>query len=347
MGGSAFASQARPASGFARGNPYANAGAGFAPPPTRRDARPKSQAPPPSAGANRYANTFGARPGGYAPPPRPTAQDEAESRRKTYEAWNRMRGDRQPEQTAYERSRPPPPPPPQPSPQRGAPPPIPKRTGYTPSSLHDEPPAGNTSNYNTSRHRAPTAKQEAYAEPPPRKQAPADPFKAFREQSGTPLEPRLSTPYSGRGNGEKTNPFESANLGRSNTTRQESGSFGKSTRERRRSASPSKPARHPNIATDFDEYSRAGSETSIHGSPKRTFSKTSNPSNLGNQPRTTPIIELTSSDDESEEEKERVQRKYAKVKTRRNQDTSTPAKPAPVPRKVQLANIPMVLRADL
>lgn len=337
VGGSAFASQARPASGFARGNPYANAGAEF-PPPPRREARPKSQAPPPSAGASRYASNFGARPGGYPSAPKPAPpENDAESRRKTYEAWNRMRGEgRQPEPSAYEKTRPPPPPPPQ---QKSAPPPIPKRSGYAPNSAHDEPPAANTSAYSTQRHRAPTAKQDSYAEPPPRKQAPADPFKTFREKTGTPLEPRLSTPYAGRGNGEKTNPFESVNLGRSNTTRADSGSFGRSSRERHRSVSPSRAARHPNIPTDFSESNRAGSETNINGSPKRTFSKTSRPSNLATQPRSTPVIDITSSSDESEEEAHRAQRKYAKVKTRRTQDTFTPSKPTTGPRKLQWSSI--------
>lgn len=334
-GGSAFASQARPASGFARGNPYANAGAGF-PPPPRREARPRSQAPPPpSAGASRYASNFGARPGSYTPNKPAPAQDDAESRRKTYEAWNRMRGEhRQPEPSAYERSRAPPPPPPQ---QRPGPPPIPKRSGYAPNSMHDEPPAANTSAYSTQRHRAPTAKQDSYAEPPPRKQAPADPFKTFREKSGTPLEPRLSTPYAGRGNGEKTNPFESVDLGRSNTTRQDSGGYGWSSRERHRSVSPSRASAHPNVASDFNESNRAGSETNINVSPKRTFSKTSRPSNLGNEPRSAPVIDTSSEEDEQEAES--VQRKYAKPKLRRNQDTSTPSRQNTGPRKLRLSSV--------
>lgn len=89
---------------------------------------------------------------------------------------------------------------------RPAPPPIPKRpNGFAPGSfVGDEPAAANTSAYNTSGFKDRTAP------PLPPKTAPYPP------QFGK--EPRVRTPYSGSG-GEKTDPFDGANLSRSNSMR--------------------------------------------------------------------------------------------------------------------------------
>lgn len=344
-----FASQSRPSSGFARGNPWANAGSDFPPPPRPPPTRSRAQ-PPPSAGAARYANNFKASGfGTSSAPPRPAEDDGAEARRKTYEAWARMRGSERPK-----------PPPPQPSaqgypsssgyddtgksqpPPKPGPPPIPKRSGYAPAnSGGDEPPASNTSAYFTQRHRAPTAKQQSYPEASPRPQSNVDPLKQFREKAKTPLEPRLSTPYSAQG-GEKTNPFESVNVGRSNSTRAapgmadedgNSGPFGRS-RDRRRSASPSRTSRRPDLAPD----SNANSEATFNTSPKRTYSKSTKPSNLGEQPRTRPpIIDLTSSDDDSADDRRGAfgtrPRVFAKGRSRRRQENATPTRPSGSSRK--------------
>lgn len=365
LGGS-FPSQARPASGFARGNPWSNVASDFPPPPRATRSRPQ---PPPSAGAQRYANNF--KPSAYGASSagqRQADDDAAEARRKTYEAWSKMRGSERPKPPQPPGYPPPPgyddrrssrPPPPKPPP-----PPIPKRNGYAPgNAAGDEPPASNTSAYYTHRAtRAPTAKQQPYQEPPPRRQPHIDPLNQFRDKTGTPLEPRLSTPYASRG-GEKTNPFESINLNRSQSSREPSertnpfqsnvnrsqrsqstrvptekadnftNPFGSSrSHDRHRSASPIQPSRQPPMASEFDAANRAGSETSFNTSPKRTYSKTTRPSNLSEQPRgKPPIIDLTSSEDESDHDeisgafgtKPRV---YARGKARRTRDNYTPTR---------------------
>ncbi|KFY99859.1 hypothetical protein V498_00462 [Pseudogymnoascus sp. VKM F-4517 (FW-2822)] len=339
--GAGFASQARPASGFARGNPWANAASNFPPPP--RAPRQKAQPPPPSAGAQRYANNFKPGSGAYTSASsgaKPAEDDGAEARRKTYEAWSKMRGGKapppynphgfQPTPGADERrsSR-------QQAP-KPQPPPIPKRNGYAPGAAGgDEPAAANTSAYYTQRAgRAPTAKQQPPPQKTPPRTAPVDPLRQFREKTGTPLEPRLSTPYASHG-GEKTDPFESVNLGRSNSTRAPSGradgsrgSGSSRTRERHRSASPSRPSRTPHVSSEFNAGSRVGSDIHLDGSPKRTFSRATRASNMG-EPRTEPIVDYSSSSsDESEDGQSGSfgtrQRVYAKSRSRKTQAQATP-----------------------
>ncbi|KFY12000.1 hypothetical protein V492_04150, partial [Pseudogymnoascus sp. VKM F-4246] len=340
--GGGFASQARPASGFARGNPWANVATDFPPPP--RASRSRAQPPPPSAGAQRYANNFKPGSGAYtsaSSKPKPAEDDGAEARRKTYEAWSKMRGGKAPppynphgfqstpntEERRNSRQQ-------APKPQ---PPPIPKRNGYAPGAAGgDEPAASNTSAYYTQRAgRAPTAKQQPPPQQTPPRAAPADPLKQFREKTGTPLEPRLSTPYASHG-GEKTDPFESVNLNRSKSTRAPSGrtdsrrsSGSPQTRERHRSASPSRSSRNPHLSADFNQGSRVGSDTNLNTSPKRTFSRATRASNMS-EPRTEPIVDYSSSSsDESEDDEQSGsfgtrQRVYAKSRSRRTQAQATP-----------------------
>lgn len=336
-----FASQARPASGFARGNPWANVATDFPPPP--RASRSRAQAPPPSAGAQRYANNFKPGSGAYGSASsgaRPSDDDGAEARKKTYEAWSKMRGGKAPppynphgyqptpgtDERRSSRQQ-------APKPQ---PPPIPKRTGYAPGAAGgDEPAAANTSAYYTQRAgRAPTAKQQPPPQKTPPRAAPADPLRQFREKTGTPLEPRLSTPYASHG-GEKTDPFESVNFGRSNSTRAPSGRADASrssgsprNRERHRSASPSRPSRTSHLSPELNAGSRVGSDTNLNTSPKRTFSRATRASNMS-EPRKPVVDYSSSSSDESEEEpsgsfgtRERV---YAKSRSRRTQAQATPA----------------------
>ncbi|OBT91691.2 hypothetical protein VE01_10245 [Pseudogymnoascus verrucosus] len=333
--GGGFASQARPASGFARGNPWANVATDFPPPP--RPSRSRAQPPPPSAGAQRYANNFKPGSGAYTSASsgaKPAEDDGAEARRKTYEAWSKMRGGKAPppynphgyqptpgtDERRSSRQQ-------VPKPQ---PPPIPKRNGYAPGAAGgDEPAAANTSAYYTQRAgRAPTAKQQPPPQKTPPRNAPVDPLRQFREKTGTPLEPRLSTPYASHG-GEKTDPFESVNFGRSNSTRTPSGRAGGSrgsgssgTRERHRSASPSRPSRTPRLSPELNAGSRVGSDTNLNTSPKRTFSRATRASNMS-EPRTTEAIVdySSSSSDESEDVQQRV---YAKSRSRRTQAQATP-----------------------
>lgn len=308
--GSAFSTN-RPASGYATGNPWANAGSNFPPPPTRNThARPKP--PPPSAGAQRYSR-FGST-SGYPPPPKPApAYDDAEERRRTYEAWNSMRGESKAKQSSQQARQPPPP--------RPGPPPVPKRNGYAPNNAPgDEPPA--PSSYYTQRHRPPTAKldPEPEQEARPPQYSNVDPLRGFRN------EPRVSTPYAGRG-GEKTNPFESdgTRQGRTPTSRTSSGSSkpfgGDSARDRRRSVSPARDDRKSHIRSDFNTTNRAESDSNINASPKRTFSKATRSSNSGQQYRTHIEIDTSSSDESSPEP---GQRKFAQPKSRKTQNTTTP-----------------------
>ncbi|KFY48718.1 hypothetical protein V495_01089 [Pseudogymnoascus sp. VKM F-4514 (FW-929)] len=332
-----FASQARPASGFARGNPWANVATDFPPPP--RASRSRAQAPPPSAGAQRYANNFKPGSGAYGSASsgaRPSDDDGAEARKKTYEAWSKMRGGKAPppynphgyqptpgtDERRSSRQQ-------APKPQ---PPPIPKRTGYAPGAAGgDEPAAANTSAYYTQRAgRAPTAKQQPPPQKTPPRAAPADPLRQFREKTGTPLEPRLSTPYASHG-GEKTDPFESVNFGRSNSTRAPSGRADASrssgsprNRERHRSASPSRPNRTSHLSPELNAGS---SDTNLNTSPKRTFSRATRASNMS-EPRKPVVDYSSSSSDESEDEpsgsfgtRERV---YAKSRSRRTQAQAAP-----------------------
>ena len=90
-----------------RGNPWANAGSQWAPPPKPPGSR-NNRPPPPSAGAARY--------GKFETPKTSanTANEGAEARKKTYEAWESMRAQQEPRpppQTGAGRSswKPPPP----------------------------------------------------------------------------------------------------------------------------------------------------------------------------------------------------------------------------------------------
>lgn len=345
--GGGFASQARPASGFARGNPWANVATDFPPPP--RASRPRAQPPPPSAGAQRYANNFKPGSGAYTSASsgaKPAEDDGAEARRKTYEAWSKMRGGKAPppynphgfqpapgtDERRSSRQQ-------APKPQ---PPPIPKRNGYAPGAAGgDEPAAANTSSYYTQRAgRAPTAKQQPPPQKTPPRNAPVDPLRQFREKTGTPLEPRVSTPYASHG-GEKTDPFESVNLGRSNSTRAPPGRAGGGrgsgsarARERHRSASPSRPSRTPHLSPEFNAGSRVGSDTNLNTSPKRTFSRATRASNMS-EPRAEPIVDYSSSSsDESFGTRQRV---YAKSRSRKTQ-AQAQATPTGTARKLSPCN---------
>lgn len=312
---SGFGAQTPAASGT-RGNPWANAGSQWAPPPKPPPPREfeRRKPPPPSAGAQRYANFATAN--GTAPK---TNQD-AEARRKNYQAWESMR--QQPPPRAWQ---PPKPVPKEYTPQSGReesnsykhpPPPKSSKPGFEEfragaSSSHsdrtsptrpsrksgfmpgtpgpDEPPASSTSSYFTRATGRPSSsrKQADIPEPPPRTKPPIDPLRQFREKAGTPYEPRLSTPYATHG-GEKTNPFERINLNRSKSTREPSEKTNSARAETSRPGgsgdrhrSASPPrTRHHRNLSPEPGIARADSEINLGSSPKRNFSS----ANRTNQP---------------------------------------------------------------
>ncbi|KAL3427474.1 DnaJ domain-containing protein [Phlyctema vagabunda] len=271
-----------------RGNPYANAGAQWAPPPKRNTAARPTAPPPPSAGAAKFKK-FETPGSSYRTP-----QEGAESRQNTYQAWEKMRPRADPAKPAYgprEETGPgkswatPKAPPKEYTPQSGreesnnmkhsapprarpgyeefraAPPPMPhrsqstKRAGFMPSDpTGDEPQAATTSAYTRNRRSQGPIPHDI--PPPPPRPPVVDPLRSFREKVGAAHEPRMSTPYSTHG-GEKTNPFESPNVNRSRSTREHSsshnGPFSPSgSSDRHRSASPPRSQRsRPPSSADF------------------------------------------------------------------------------------------------
>lgn len=226
-----------PTSSGVRGNPWANAGSDFPPPPKRSGASPGTGAGTqsrPAPGAARYSN-WGTT--GSSRTTKPPPKTDTNSAKAHYEAWNNMRPN-----THSNTPRKPPPTPgrhptsaaresktsdsdgiPRTASQRqkaqasfGN---STRRTGYTPRSpgLGDEPPVTNN-NYFTTRTRAnifpdesaSTARQNRHPTAAP------DPLAQFRDnfmEGG-----RHSTPYASPG-GEKTS-LSSDGLNRSKSTRE-------------------------------------------------------------------------------------------------------------------------------
>ncbi|TVY37483.1 Meiotically up-regulated protein [Lachnellula subtilissima] len=225
-----------------RGNPWSNAGSQWAPPPKAPTARNRAPPPPPSAGARRYDK--------FDAPKTSSSQyayEGAEARKGTYEAWEHMKGHTaKPSQT---RTAPKPPPrePPRPAKDYRKPPPKPAYEEYRDSTSDTSPHRRSASTSasarkgfmpNTPGGDEPAAPRGAYfttrappPEVPPRNPPPvnsanvgADPLRQFRDIEGDDKVPNLEkryTPYATHG-GEKLNPFESANLNRSKSTREPS-----------------------------------------------------------------------------------------------------------------------------
>lgn len=226
-----------------RGNPWSNAGSQWAPPPKPPTAR--NRPPPPSAGARRYDK--------FDAPKQSSSQwayEGAEARKGTYEAWEHMRGHAaKPSQT---KTAPKPPPREVPKPAKDYRKPAPKpayeeyrdstsdtsphrrtasshaaKKGFMPNTPGGDEPAAPKGSYYTTRTAPP--------EPPPRTvptrssaYVGPDPLQQFRDGEGDDKIPNLEkryTPYATHG-GEKLNPFESANLNRSKSTREPSGKTG-------------------------------------------------------------------------------------------------------------------------
>lgn len=272
-----------------RGNPWANAGAGWAPPPKPPTARNRAQPPPPpSSGARRYDKFTPPQASAYQ-----AAQEGPQAREAQFKAWENTRhprgGEHGPGKTWTA-----PKPPPRGTPQSGreesnaqshaAPPktrpgfdeyrdpssshsrsqstnPPPSRKGFMPNmSGGDEPPAPR-GNYSTQRDKPSVAPEPPPRQPPQPTQRTAtgrtDPLKKFRDPDPAPTtEPRVSTPYATHG-GEKFNPFESAFPSAASINRS------KSTRER------------GEVDKDTFPAFRAGSDTNLsskNNSPQRARS---------------------------------------------------------------------------
>jgi hypothetical protein len=325
-----------------RGNPYANAGAGFAPPPKPHGTpRARGTAPTAASGASRYSK-FGTSTAGASS----STFNTGASAKTNYQAWTNMKQDHKAGYSMPRREEAPKsgreesnnakhttPKSNKPgfqefrngakpgvSPQR--PPPIPKRNGFAPGTPGgDEPPAGNTSSYNTQRQAPIPQMQRERAVPdfPPQPAGYVDPLRQFRAKVDPEFDnirPRVSTPYSSHGGGEKTNPFESATLGRSRSTREAFGSnkVGRAqyrhvpgsadtrktsgeTGNRRRSTSPHINDRKPTSHADF----------SVGSPPKRTrshanFSPTSNRTQSTEAPKTRANARATMGEDDSTSE---------------------------------------------
>lgn len=215
------------------------------------------------------------------------------------------------------------------SPQRPPPPPI-RKSGFTPHDPGgDEPQAPKTSAYFSSRRdsRPSTANGPDTSTPPPSRNKPEP--NVFRDSRfvdddfGTPLGPRLSTPYSTHG-GEKLDPFDNVNLNRAKSTRERKERPAQPLSPnsgRRRSLSPHRTRMHRHVSPD--NVHRAGSDANlksrVNTSPKRTFSSANRNSNSHAMPRPTyPTVESESSS--SEEEELRPARPMAKARTRRAPD---------------------------
>ncbi|CZR62337.1 uncharacterized protein PAC_12234 [Phialocephala subalpina] len=295
-----------------RGNPWANAGAGWAPPPKPPTARNRAQPPPPpSSGARRYDKFTPPQASAYQ-----AAQEGPQARKAQYEAWENTRHQRGTEHGSG-KTWTPPKPPPRRTPQSGreesnaqsyaAPPkprpgfdefrdpssshsrsqstnPPPTRKGFMPgTSGGDEPPAPR-GNYSTQRDKPSVAPEPPPRQPPQPTQRTAtgrtDPLKKFRDPPTT-TEPRVSTPYATHG-GEKFNPFESAFPSAANINRS------KSTRER------------GEVDKDTFPAFRAGSDTNLsskNNSPQRARSFAAR-STHAPRPSTSESVNLDSSSDE-------------------------------------------------
>jgi curved DNA-binding protein CbpA len=228
--------------GNQRGNPWANVSSQYPPPPKPPTAR-ANRAPPPSAGAQRYSKFETPKQSANA-----TAQEGADARRSTYEAWENMRNGRaQPSSgPAPKQSRPPNARPPGfdefrtnynapgGTPRRAQSSSASNRKGFVPNTPGgDESPAPRGAYF--------TTRKPAQAPPPPPRNhpnsqptnndVPVDPLRQFRNQPDVQFETRHSTPYASHG-GEKFDPFggiptgqrldpdDTSNLNRSKSTRE-------------------------------------------------------------------------------------------------------------------------------
>ncbi|KAF7956745.1 hypothetical protein EAE96_004072 [Botrytis aclada] len=178
------------------------------------------------------------------------------------------------------------------------PPPIPKRNGFMPSNPGADEPSAGKGNYSTSRvnrnmppppppRESPSFAREREKEDSPDDAPPVnhntrpsaktnDPLRQFRTEEESPYEPRISTPYASAG-GEKFDPFDAANIGRS-----------KSTRENVAEPQSRKPV--PRTGSDQNLPSPRPNGTPKSSPPKTTHAFASSPdsSDSGNGPEINP-----------------------------------------------------------
>ncbi|RMJ17877.1 hypothetical protein BHE90_004262 [Fusarium euwallaceae] len=204
-----------PGASGVKGNPWANAGAQYPPPPRRNNGTPRAT----PSGAQRWQTRFAS---GVPPTAK---QSETEAKKNAARAFENMR--KGPPKASDQPRPPPPPPPPRTESARqraeasfGA-----RKTGFHPrTAMGDEPPVA-SSNYNSrsaSERYAQSFPQEPSQEapPPPARPPPTtmpDPLSQFRDRDNW-VDPRQSTPYTSHG-GEKTDPFDSIHLNRAKSTR--------------------------------------------------------------------------------------------------------------------------------
>ncbi|KAK0714810.1 hypothetical protein B0H67DRAFT_553458 [Lasiosphaeris hirsuta] len=208
-----------PTSSGVRGNPYQNVSQEtankYGAPPTRWPNMPTRPTPP--TGASRYSNW------GVPPQPKTKQADPHDNIR----AWDRMRpsGNRSSTGAAPTASstyrqqakaaEPPPPPPRTAAQARRAEASFgtPRRAGFAPTSpMGDEPQVKNQHYNNTTRSHSNLFEEAANN----LRNSRAEPFSVDPEIN---MESRQSTPYAS-GNGEKTNPFEGANVNRAKSVRE-------------------------------------------------------------------------------------------------------------------------------
>ncbi|KAH7160784.1 hypothetical protein EDB81DRAFT_642364 [Dactylonectria macrodidyma] len=205
-----------PGASGVKGNPWANAGDAFPPPPRRN--QPNRPAP---SGAQRWQNRFSQ---GVPPTAKQYTTADHEAKKNAAKAFENMRkGPSQASAKPAEQPRPTPPPPPprtESARQRAQASFGSRRAGYHPrSAMHGDEPPVTSSNY-TSR---PAPERFAPDGPNPGRPGPMpmpDPLSQFRDRDSS-ADTRQSTPYSKHG-GEKTNPFDGVPLGRTKSTRETS-----------------------------------------------------------------------------------------------------------------------------
>lgn len=211
--------------GNPRGNPWSHVSNQFPTPPKAPTRARPQQPPPPSAGAQRYKHFETPRQSANQ-----SAQEGAEARRSTYEAWERMRDWAPPGGQASSKPAPPPRKTPRAANDEGhtsRPNPTARsqsqntthRKGFTPSTPGGDEPAAPKSAYATHREKPSHAPSPTDTPPAAHSRQTSDSSRRHSKQkSNVQFEPRISTPYATHG-GEKFNPFETTNLNRSKSSR--------------------------------------------------------------------------------------------------------------------------------
>ena len=259
-----------PGASGVKGNPWANAGAQY-PPPPRRNAAPR----PAASGAQRWQRFSS----GVPPTAKQYTSSDTETKKNAAKAFENMRKGSAAKASDQPRPTPPPPPPRTESARQRAQASFGSRkTGFHPrTTMGDEPPVANN-NY-TSRSASERYAQDYNQEPsqpvppppppPPRSTMPPDPLSQFRNQDSW-ADPRQSSPYTSQG-GEKTNPFDGTPISRAKSTREtprrDENPTDEDTFNRQRSASAPKGPNH-DASTGFQGAEEGGSQPSPTRAPE-------------------------------------------------------------------------------